>query len=93
MDARARERMRMPPVPEPLPVVIERHGFDPAEIDIVINSHLHWDHCSGNTILTADGVVPAFPNARYFASRGEWALGEQFPVAVAEREHVRVPAA
>jgi glyoxylase-like metal-dependent hydrolase (beta-lactamase superfamily II) len=72
MDVRARERMKMPPVPEPLPAVIERHGFDPAEIDIVINSHLHWDHCSGNTILTADGARPAFPNARYFASRGEW---------------------
>ncbi len=72
MDARARERMKMPPVPVPLPAVIERHGFNPAKIDIVINSHLHWDHCSGNTILTADGIRPAFPNARYFASRGEW---------------------
>jgi hypothetical protein len=28
MDARARERMRMPPVPEPLPAVIERHTVD-----------------------------------------------------------------
>ena len=72
MDARARERMKLPPVPEPLPGVIARHGFDPEAIDIVINSHLHWDHCGGNTILTSTGPVAAFPRARYFAPRGEW---------------------
>ena len=38
----------------------------------MINSHLHWDHCSGNTVLTANGPVAAFPRAQYFASRGEW---------------------
>lgn len=71
-DARARERMKLPPQPEPLPSVISRHGFDPDSIDIVINSHLHWDHASGNTILTPDGPVPTFPRARYFTARGEW---------------------
>ena len=54
MDARGRERAKLPPVPEPLPEVIARHGIDPESIDIVINSHLHWDHCSGNTVLTAE---------------------------------------
>jgi glyoxylase-like metal-dependent hydrolase (beta-lactamase superfamily II) len=72
MDARARERMKLPPRAEPLPSVVARHGFDPASIDIVVNSHLHWDHCGGNTILGPDGARPAFPRARYFASRGEW---------------------
>jgi len=74
MDPRALERMKLPPIPEPLPDAIARHGFDPEAIDIVINSHLHWDHCGGNTILSADGAAarPAFPKARYFASRGEW---------------------
>ena len=72
MDARGRERAKLPPVPEPLPEVIARHGIDPESIDIVINSHLHWDHCSGNTVLTPAGAVPAFPRAHYFASRGEW---------------------
>jgi len=72
MDARARERMKLPPQAEPLPAVIARHGIDPESIDIVINSHLHWDHCGGNTILTSAGPVPAFPRARYFAPRGEW---------------------
>jgi glyoxylase-like metal-dependent hydrolase (beta-lactamase superfamily II) len=65
MDARARERMKLPPV-------AERLSIDPDSVDIVINSHLHWDHCGGNTILTPTGPVPAFPRARYFAPRGEW---------------------
>ncbi len=71
-DTRDRERMRVPASTEPLPAVIARHGFDPEQIDIVINSHLHWDHCSGNTLLHQGRYAPAFPRARYFASRGEW---------------------
>jgi len=44
----------------------------PEEIDIVINSHLHFDHSGWNTTRTPDGrIVPTFPNARYFAHRGE----------------------
>lgn len=71
-DARARERMGLPPESEPLPETIARHGFDPEAIDIIVNSHLHFDHCGGNTILCDGGARPAFPRARYFASRGEW---------------------
>jgi glyoxylase-like metal-dependent hydrolase (beta-lactamase superfamily II) len=65
MDARARERMKLPPEPE-------RLSIDPESVDIVINSHLHWDHCGGNTLLTPNGPEPAFPRAQYFAPRGEW---------------------
>jgi glyoxylase-like metal-dependent hydrolase (beta-lactamase superfamily II) len=51
-------------------------GVDPAEVDIVINTHLHFDHCGWNTTLHADGsVTPTFPNARYFAHAGEVAHG------------------
>ncbi len=71
-DERARERMRVPAVTDPLPEVIARHGIDPESIDIVINSHLHWDHCCGNTVKRGDGYTATFPRARYFASRGEW---------------------
>ncbi len=47
-------------------------GIRPEEVDVVINSHLHFDHCGWNTMQTAAGaVVPTFPNARYFAHRGE----------------------
>jgi len=71
-DARARAFMNVPPVTESLPETLARQGIDPESIDIVVNSHLHWDHCSGNTVLRADGVAPAFPLARYLAPRGEW---------------------
>jgi glyoxylase-like metal-dependent hydrolase (beta-lactamase superfamily II) len=44
----------------------------PEEVDIVINTHLHFDHCGWNTTQREDGsIVPTFPNARYFAHRGE----------------------
>jgi glyoxylase-like metal-dependent hydrolase (beta-lactamase superfamily II) len=55
-----------------LPESFRAAGIDPAEVDIVINSHLHFDHSGWNTTRTTDGrIVPTFPNARYFAHRGE----------------------
>jgi glyoxylase-like metal-dependent hydrolase (beta-lactamase superfamily II) len=72
LDEVARDRMALPPKPEDLRDTIAAAGIDPESIDIVIDSHLHFDHCGGNTILTANGPVPAFPRARYFVQRGEW---------------------
>ncbi|MDR3763350.1 MAG: MBL fold metallo-hydrolase [Acidobacteriota bacterium] len=47
-------------------------GFAPEDFDIVINTHLHFDHSGWNTTRRADGhVVPTFPNARYYFQRGE----------------------
>lgn len=47
-------------------------GVSPDEIDIVINTHLHFDHCGWNTICRADGkIVPTFPRAKYYAPHGE----------------------
>lgn len=43
----------------------------PEDIDIVVNTHLHFDHCGGNTRTELDQVVPAFPNARYLVQEGE----------------------
>ncbi len=71
-DARARGHMNVPAVTGQLPDALARRGVDPESIDIVLNSHLHWDHAGGNTILHGDRVLPAFPRARYIASRGEW---------------------
>lgn len=57
---------------ELLPSSMEAAGVRPEEVDIVINTHLHFDHCGWNTTLQPDGsVVPTFPRARYFAARGE----------------------
>jgi glyoxylase-like metal-dependent hydrolase (beta-lactamase superfamily II) len=51
---------------------------EPEQVDIVINSHLHFDHCGWNTVRNAAGkIVPTFPNAIYYAPRGEWEAGEQ----------------
>lgn len=59
-----------------LPRAFEAAQIRPEEVDIVINSHLHFDHCGWNTTRTPDGrIVPTFPNARYFAHRGEVAHG------------------
>jgi glyoxylase-like metal-dependent hydrolase (beta-lactamase superfamily II) len=53
---------------ELLPDSLSAAGVRPDEVDIVINSHLHFDHCGWNTTLQPDGTVtPTFPNARYFA--------------------------
>jgi glyoxylase-like metal-dependent hydrolase (beta-lactamase superfamily II) len=48
------------------------YGVGPEDIDIVVDTHLHFDHCGGNTVVTKDKVVPAFPNARYLVQRGEY---------------------
>ena len=61
---------------ELLPVSLAAAGVRPEEVDVVINSHLHFDHCGWNTTLQPDGsVTPTFPNARYFAHAGEVAHG------------------
>lgn len=52
---------------------LKRLGISPDQIDIVINTHLHSDHCGGNTTLHNDEVVPTFPNADYWIQRLEWA--------------------
>ena len=52
-------------------------GFEPDDIDVVINSHLHFDHCGWNTVRDAAGkVVATFRNAKYYAPRGEWEAGK-----------------
>jgi glyoxylase-like metal-dependent hydrolase (beta-lactamase superfamily II) len=59
--------------PTQLESALAAAGFSPAEVTLVISSHLHFDHAGGNTRLDEAGaVVPSFPNARYVARRGEW---------------------
>jgi len=47
-------------------------GVTPDDIDIVINTHLHFDHCGWNTVRKDGKVVPTFPRAKYYAPEGEW---------------------
>ncbi len=50
-------------------------GVDPEEIDIVINTHLHFDHCGWNTHYKDGRPVPTFPRATYYTPEGEVAHG------------------
>jgi glyoxylase-like metal-dependent hydrolase (beta-lactamase superfamily II) len=44
----------------------------PEDIDVVINTHLHFDHCGWNTRREDGKALPTFPRARYYIQRGEW---------------------
>jgi glyoxylase-like metal-dependent hydrolase (beta-lactamase superfamily II) len=53
-------------------------GAGPETITIVVNTHLHFDHCGGNTMFgDSDHAIPAFSNARYFVSRAEYEHAQQ----------------
>jgi glyoxylase-like metal-dependent hydrolase (beta-lactamase superfamily II) len=48
-------------------------GLTAADVDLVLASHLHFDHAGGFTARGSDGVVrPRFPRARYMVRAGEW---------------------
>jgi glyoxylase-like metal-dependent hydrolase (beta-lactamase superfamily II) len=48
-------------------------GLDATGIDLVLASHLHFDHAGGFTTRGAAGkLTPRFPRARYVARTGEW---------------------
>ena len=54
-----------------LMAALRERGLQPEDIDIVIDTHLHFDHCGGNTRMVDGSPAPAFPNARYITQRGE----------------------
>ena len=62
---------------ENLDVTLARAGVRAEDIEIVLASHLHFDHAGGFTAREAPGglvnkIVPRFPRARYVINRGEW---------------------
>jgi glyoxylase-like metal-dependent hydrolase (beta-lactamase superfamily II) len=54
-----------------LPQRLAERGVRPEDVDIVVNTHLHFDHCGWNTSMVNEKVVPTFPNARYVLQAGE----------------------
>ena len=46
-------------------------GVSPEDIDIVINTHLHFDHCGWNTYYKDGKPAPTFPRAKYYVQEGE----------------------
>ena len=52
---------------------LRRHGLAPEDIHLVINTHLHFDHAGGNTVMNGNGTLrAAFPNATYYVQQGEY---------------------
>ncbi len=51
---------------------LSRHGVGVDDVDIIVNTHLHFDHCGWNTRRDGSRVVTTFPKARYFMQRAEW---------------------
>ena len=47
-------------------------GFDQEKVDVVLCTHLHFDHVGWNTMLEQGKWVPTFPNARYLFNRAEF---------------------
>lgn len=47
-------------------------GVDLTEVDLVINTHIHYDHVGWNTTLVDGAFVPTFPNARYLVPERDY---------------------
>jgi len=58
---------------DPLTQNLATAGVSPSQVDLVINTHLHFDHAGGNTKLLDDRAVPSFPNAQYIVQADEFA--------------------
>src|SRR5690606_23042234 len=64
--------------PTRLEDAIRAAGFAPDDIDIVVSTHLHFDHAGGNTRRRVGGdVVPSFPDAEYVVQRREFAFAHR----------------
>lgn len=59
---------------QPAKLIEQLHsaGVSPEQIDIAINTHLHFDHCGWNTVREHGAINPTFPNATYYVQEGEW---------------------
>src|SRR5437899_10384872 len=71
VDARFQDRFAIERKP-PLEDSLKRVGLAHEDVHMVVNTHLHFDHCGGNTMRDDDQVVSAFLKAKYFVQRGEY---------------------
>ncbi|MFI0424230.1 N-acyl homoserine lactonase family protein [Spongiactinospora sp. 9N601] len=62
-------------------IVLREHGYDPADFDTVVNTHLHWDHCSNNGM---------FPNARVLVNKKELEYAID-PLPIHRRAYEKLP--
>lgn len=74
--------IRMEQTPEERPeAALSALGVDPAEVGVVVNTHLHWDHSSNNHL---------FPNARIIVQQREVDYASN-PVPWHRRQFEHVP--
>ena len=52
---------------------LAKYDVSPGDVDIVLNTHLHSDHCGGNTRWEGESLVATFPNAEYWVQWTEYA--------------------
>jgi glyoxylase-like metal-dependent hydrolase (beta-lactamase superfamily II) len=70
-----RDRPNMPPMDHldtDFLGALRAAGVVPAEVDVVVNTHLHVDHVGWNTHLLDGTWVPTFPNARYLMPEADY---------------------
>jgi glyoxylase-like metal-dependent hydrolase (beta-lactamase superfamily II) len=58
--------------PSQLVQQLDAIGFKPEDVDLVIPTHLHFDHCGGCVHLLNGTLQPRFPNAQHIVQRTEW---------------------
>ena len=68
---------------------LQEAGMDRKDVDVVLCTHLHYDHIGWNTMLDGDRRIPTFPNAEYLFAKKEWQYWVQakeagFPMTLSE---------
>lgn len=79
---------------DPLVRSLAHIGVRPDDVDLVILSHLHFDHAGGATVADLEGhLYPAFPRARYVVQRGEWddAINKRATMSATYRDENYLP--
>ena len=56
-----------------VPAELAKLGLRPDDIDVIVLTHLHFDHAGGCTVKRGDELVPAFPRATVIIQEGMWA--------------------
>lgn len=55
-----------------VPDDLQKLGLTPASIDLILMTHMHFDHASGLTGIAGEKYVASFPNAEIITSAIEW---------------------